>query len=50
MGANSTSLDGQHPYLNALLAHKVGEAVNLTVARGSQTLALTVTLTAQPAP
>jgi len=43
-----TALDGQHPFLNALLAHSIGDKVSLSVARGRQTLSLTATLGAQP--
>jgi S1-C subfamily serine protease len=43
------SLDGQHPFLNALLSHAVGETVTFKVARGSQILSLKATLVAQPA-
>lgn len=43
-----TVLDGQHPFLNALLSHSVGETVSLQVARGRQTLAVNATLAAQP--
>ena len=43
-------LDGQHPFLNALLAHAVGDTITLKVARGNRTLSLSATLTAQPTP
>jgi membrane-associated protease RseP (regulator of RpoE activity) len=42
------SLDRQHPFVNALLSHAVGDTVNLKVARGDQILSLKVTLAAQP--
>ena len=42
------SLDGQHPFVNALLSHAVGDTVNLKVARGDQILSLKATLAAQP--
>ncbi len=38
------SLDGQHPFLNALLTHAAGEVVSLKVARGNQILSLSATL------
>jgi S1-C subfamily serine protease len=43
-----TVLDGQHPFLNALLSHNAGDKITLGVARGRQTLSLTATLGAQP--
>lgn len=43
-----TTLDGQHPFLNALLAHAAGETVSLKVARGRQILTLSAVLAAQP--
>jgi S1-C subfamily serine protease len=43
-----TALDGQHPFLNALLALSIGDTVSLKVARGNQTLSVNATLAAQP--
>ena len=42
------SLDGQHPFANALLSNADGDTVNLKVARGDQVLSLKATLAAQP--
>lgn len=41
-------LDDTHPFINQLWTHAVGETVLLTVARGSQTLTLNVTLGERP--
>lgn len=46
---DKTTLNDTHSLADVLLAHKVGDSVTLTVARGSQTLTLTATLGQRPA-
>src|SRR5574341_56802 len=45
---DSTPLDADHPFINTLLHYSVGQAVQVTVARGTQTLTLKVTLGERP--
>lgn len=45
---DGTPLDEAHPFVNSLLSHAVGQEVQLTVVRGSQTLNLNVTLGERP--
>ena len=45
---DSTPLDADHPFINALLRYSVGQEVQVTVARGAQTLTLKVTLGERP--
>ncbi len=45
---DSTPLDADHPFINTLLRYSVGQEVHMTVARGSQTLTLKVTLGERP--
>ncbi|MDR3575027.1 MAG: trypsin-like peptidase domain-containing protein [Anaerolineaceae bacterium] len=41
---NNTTLDDSHPYINTLYSFSPGDKVTLTIARGSQTLQIQVTL------
>jgi serine protease Do len=43
-----TPLDGDHPFINTLLQYSVGQEVQVTVVRGTQTLTLKVTLAERP--
>lgn len=45
---DSTPLDANHPFINTLLRYSVGQEVQVTVARGAQTLTLKVTLGERP--
>jgi len=42
------TLDDQHPFINTLWNHAVGDTLNVQVARGSQTVSLDVTLGERP--
>ncbi len=42
------TLDDQHPFINTLWNHAAGDTLSLQVARGSQTLAVDVTLGVRP--
>jgi 2-alkenal reductase len=42
------ALDDQHPFINTLWNHAVGDTLSLQVARGSQTVSLDVTLGERP--
>ncbi|HLH74343.1 MAG TPA: trypsin-like peptidase domain-containing protein [Chloroflexota bacterium] len=45
---DGTTLDDTHSLANVLLAHKVGDSVQLSVTRGNQSLTLTATLGQRP--
>ena len=45
---DSTPLDGDHPFINTLLRYSVGQEVQVTVVRGTQTLTVKVTLGERP--
>ncbi len=42
------ALDDQHPFINTLWNHALGDTLSLQVARGNQTLTLDVTLGERP--